>query len=35
MCSRTTSNTAEKDLATKYVKDVNGVKSVNNRMTIE
>jgi len=28
-------NTAEKDLATKYVKDVNGVKSVNNRMTIE
>ena len=28
-------NTAEKDLATQYVKDVNGVKSVNNRMTIE
>jgi len=28
-------NAAEKDLATKYVKDVNGVKSVNNRMTIE
>ena len=28
-------NAAEKDLATKYVSDVNGVKSVNNRMTIE
>ena len=28
-------NAAEKDLATKYVKDVNGVKSVNNQMTIE
>jgi len=28
-------NTAEKDLATKYVNDVNGVKSVNNQMTIE
>jgi hyperosmotically inducible periplasmic protein len=28
-------NTAEKDLAAKYVKDVNGVKSVNNQMTIE
>jgi osmotically-inducible protein OsmY len=26
---------AERDLAAKYVKDVNGVKSVNNRMTIE
>jgi len=26
---------AEKDLAAKYAKDVNGVKSVNNRMTIE
>jgi len=26
---------AEKDLATKYVNDVNGVKSVKNRMTIE
>ena len=26
---------AEKDLATKYVKDVNGVKSVKNQMTIE
>jgi hyperosmotically inducible periplasmic protein len=28
-------NAAEKDLATKYVKDVNRVKSVNNQMTIE
>jgi osmotically-inducible protein OsmY len=28
-------NAAEKDLATKYVSDVNGVKSVKNRMTIE
>ena len=28
-------NAAEKDLAAKYVSDVNGVKSVNNRMTIE
>jgi len=28
-------NAAEKDLATKFVKDVRGVKSVNNRMTIE
>ena len=28
-------NAAEKDLATKYVKDVKGVKSVNNKMTIE
>ena len=28
-------NTAEKDLAAKYVNDVNGVKSVNNQMTIE
>jgi hyperosmotically inducible protein len=28
-------NAAEKDLAAKYVKDVNGVKSVNNQMTIE
>jgi hyperosmotically inducible periplasmic protein len=28
-------NAAEKDLATKYVKDVNGVKSVKNQMTIE
>jgi hyperosmotically inducible protein len=28
-------NMAEKDLATKYANDVNGVKSVNNRMTIE
>jgi hyperosmotically inducible periplasmic protein len=28
-------NAAEKDLAAKYVNDVNGVKSVNNRMTIE
>jgi osmotically-inducible protein OsmY len=28
-------NAAEKDLATKYVADVNGVKSVKNRMTIE
>jgi osmotically-inducible protein OsmY len=26
---------AEKDLATKYVNDVNGVKSVKNQMTIE
>jgi osmotically-inducible protein OsmY len=29
------SNTAEKDLVTKLVNDINGVKSVNNRMTIE
>jgi osmotically-inducible protein OsmY len=28
-------NTAESNLATKYAKDVNGVKSINNRMTIE
>ena len=28
-------NAAEKDLAAKYANDVNGVKSVNNRMTIE
>ena len=28
-------NASEKDLATKFVKDVRGVKSVNNRMTIE
>ena len=28
-------NAAEKDLATKLVSDVNGVKSVNNQMTIE
>jgi len=28
-------NVAEKDLAAKYANDVNGVKSVNNRMTIE
>jgi osmotically-inducible protein OsmY len=28
------SNAAEKDLATKFAKDVNGVKSVKNRMTI-
>lgn len=28
-------NTAEKDLASKYVKDVNGVKSVKNLMTVE
>ena len=28
-------NAAEKDLAAKYVNDVNGVKSVKNRMTIE
>ena len=28
-------NAAEKDLAAKYVSDVNGVKSVNNRMTVE
>ena len=28
-------NAAEKDLATKLVKDVKGVKSVKNRMTIE
>lgn len=27
-------NAAERDLATKYVNDVNGVKSVNNKMTI-
>ncbi len=29
------SNAAEKNLATKFANDVNGVKSVNNRMTIE
>jgi osmotically-inducible protein OsmY len=28
-------NVAEKELAAKYAKDVNGVKSVNNRITIE
>ena len=28
-------NAAEKDLATKLANDVNGVKSVKNRMTIE
>jgi hyperosmotically inducible protein len=28
-------NAAEKDLATKFAKDVNGVKEVNNQMTIE
>jgi osmotically-inducible protein OsmY len=28
------SNAAEKDLATKFAKDVNGVKSVKNQMTI-
>jgi osmotically-inducible protein OsmY len=28
-------NAAEKDLATKFAKDVNGVKSVENLMTIE
>ena len=28
-------NAAEKDLVTKLVNDVNGVKSVKNRMTIE
>jgi len=28
-------DTAEKDLAAKYVNDVNGVKSVKNQMTIE
>jgi len=28
-------NAAEKDLATKLVNDVHGVKSVNNQMTIE
>jgi osmotically-inducible protein OsmY len=27
-------NAAEKDLAAKFAKDVNGVKSVNNQMTI-
>ena len=27
-------NTSEKDLATKFAKDVNGVKSVKNQMTI-
>jgi osmotically-inducible protein OsmY len=27
-------NAAEKDLATKFANDVNGVKSVNNKMTI-
>jgi osmotically-inducible protein OsmY len=30
-----TSNAAEKDLATKFANDVNGVKGVKNRMTIE
>jgi osmotically-inducible protein OsmY len=29
------SNAAEKDLVNKLVNDINGVKSVNNRMTIE
>ena len=29
------SNAAEKELVTKLVNDINGVKSVNNRMTIE
>jgi hyperosmotically inducible periplasmic protein len=29
------SNAAEKDLVTKLVNDINGVKSVNNQMTIE
>ena len=29
------SNAAEKDLVTKLVNDINGVKSVNNRMSIE
>ena len=29
------SNTAEKDLVNKLVSDINGVKSINNRMTIE
>ena len=28
-------NASEKDLATKFVKDVHGVKSVKNQMTIE
>jgi osmotically-inducible protein OsmY len=28
-------NAAEKDLATKFANDVNGVKGVKNRMTIE
>ena len=28
-------NAAEKELATKFANDVNGVKSVNNQMTIE
>jgi osmotically-inducible protein OsmY len=28
-------NAAEKDLVTKLVKDINGVKSVKNRMTVE
>jgi len=28
-------NAAERDLVTKLVNDINGVKSVNNRMTIE
>ena len=32
--SGTASNAAEKDLATKFAKDVNGVKSVKNQMTI-
>ena len=31
----TARNASEKDLATKFVQDVHGVKSVNNRMTIE
>jgi hyperosmotically inducible periplasmic protein len=29
------SNAAEKDLAIKFAKDVNGVKSVKNQMTIQ
>jgi osmotically-inducible protein OsmY len=29
------SNAAEKDLATKFANDVDGAKSINNRMTIE
>jgi hyperosmotically inducible protein len=33
--SGTAKNPSEKDLATKFVQDVYGVKSVNNRMTIE
>jgi osmotically-inducible protein OsmY len=28
-------NAAEKELVTKLVNDINGVKSINNRMTIE